>query len=244
MSSVKTLVLDIETIVDEDLVQAVRGQTLAEYREELGGENPWIPATYHRPVAIGIAKLDAELRILELACIEQDEPEMLAGAFWDGWRAYGGPLIVTWNGRRFDLPVLEAEAFRRGVAIPEWFKVGAKSWEDPRNRYCVRWHLDLQDEVGNRGSGRLDGGLNLVSRLSGAPGKIDTSGGDVAEMHAAGQLEEIRGYCLTDVLNTWSALIRWMTLVGAPFEQAARESSVEAIEAAAERYPAVRRWLA
>ena len=48
----------------------------------------------------------------------------------------------------------------------------------------------------------------------GAPGKLDTSGADVAQLHAEGRIEDIRAYCVTDVLSTSLVWLAWLRLEG------------------------------
>ena len=42
---------------------------------------------------------------------------------------------MSFNGRGFDLPLLELAAFRYGISIPGWFQTLAKSYDHPRSRY-------------------------------------------------------------------------------------------------------------
>ncbi len=75
------------------------------------------------------------------------------------------------NGRTFDIPLLELAAFRYGISIPAWFALTAKSFDQPRNRFNLEDHLDLQEVLTNFGSTRFNGGLNLAANLLGKPAR-------------------------------------------------------------------------
>ena len=129
--------------------------------EKFGSE--FVPYTYHIPVSIAVAKIDASFNLIDIVTLDAPKyrPHVMTKHFWDGWKAYQQPSLVTFNGRTFDLPVLELAAYRYGVAIPEWFNIYGKNWENPRSRYNQSSHLDLQDIITNYGATRLSGGLNL-----------------------------------------------------------------------------------
>ena len=72
--------------------------------------------------------------------------------FWTGWEAYEQPTWVTFNGRTFDLPLMEHAAFRFGIAVPKWFNLEHRAYEQNRNRYNLSAHIDLQEVLTNYGS--------------------------------------------------------------------------------------------
>ncbi len=130
--------------------------------------------------------------------------------FWTGWERYDRPTLVTFNGRQFDLPLLELAAFRYGLSIPKWFK-GEKSL---RNRYNQNSHLDLQEVLTNFGASFFHGGLNLIANLLGKPGKMDMQGKMVQDQFDLGELQSISDYCRCDVLDTYFVFLRTMVLQG------------------------------
>ena len=71
-------------------------------------------------------------------------------------------FTVTFNGRTFDLPLMELSAFRYGLSVPGWFNVESKSWEQNRSRYNLDAHFDLHDVLTNFGATRFSGGLNTT----------------------------------------------------------------------------------
>jgi hypothetical protein len=105
--------------------------------------------------------------------------------------------IVTYNGRRFDVPLLCLRALALGVPLPSWYQRSGA-----RYRYRHEAHLDLHDYLSEYGAGRL-GTLDQVARLIGLPGKGDgVDGISVAKMAADGRWDEIHRYCLSDVAQT------------------------------------------
>ena len=115
---------------------------------------------------------------------------------------YRRPTLVSFNGRNFDIPLMELAAFRYGIAIPGRFGSGGR--DVPRNwRDNVQAHLDLCELLTNFGCTRFHGGLNLAANLLGKPGKMDVHGDMVQDMYDAGRLCEINDYCRCDVLDTY-----------------------------------------
>jgi predicted PolB exonuclease-like 3'-5' exonuclease len=224
-ATVKYLVVDVESVADGDLVASVHfaGQNcdpreaVQRFRQELLAERnrDFIPYTFQIPVAVVIAKVSADFQLLDLVAL--DEPEfrshIMTRHFWVGWEKYHHPTLVTFNGRTFDLPLLELAAFRYGISIGAWFAPGMK-WDQPRSRYNVEAHLDLHDLLVNFGATRFTGGLNLAAHLLGKPGKLDVQGYMVQDLHDAGQLMTINNYCRCDVLDTYFVFLRTMVVLG------------------------------
>ena len=102
---------------------------------------------------------------------------------------------------------MELAAFRYGIALPGWFNLGAKAYEQARNRYNLEAHFDLQELLTNFGSTRFHGGLNLAANLLGKPGKMDVQGHMVQDLYDAGRHAEIDDYCRCDALDQEQAII-------------------------------------
>ncbi len=224
--TVRYLVFDIESVADGRLVSRLRhpderlepAEAIRRYRDELMEkyENDFIPYTFQIPISVSVAKVAADFRLIDLVLLDEPEfrPHVITEYFWRGWEKYRRPTLVSFNGRGFDVPLLELAAFRYGVAIPTWFNVAGKSFEQPRNRYNTHSHIDLCELLTNFGSTRFKGGLNLAANLLGKPGKMDVQGDMVQDMYDAGRLAEINGYCRCDVLDTYFVFLRSRVLVG------------------------------
>lgn len=225
-TDVKYLVFDCESVADGDLVAKIRypgeqlepADAVARYRAELMEkyETDFIPYTFQVPVSVAIAKVAADFRLQELVVLDEPQfrPHVITENFWRGWNAYRRPTLVSFNGRTFDLPLLELAAFRYGIEVTGWFDSDVKTYEQPRNRYNTRAHLDVHDLLTNFGATRFKGGLNLAASLLGKPGKMDVQGHMVQDMFNEGQLAQINDYCRCDVLDTYFVFLRSRVLVG------------------------------
>jgi len=220
------LVFDVESVADPELVARLRypgesvepAEAVRRYRAELMEkyQSDFIPYTYQIPIAVAVAKVGADFRLIDLVLLDEPEfrPHVMVENFWRGWKKYRRPTLVSFNGRTFDIPLLELAAFRFGVSVPAWFRPGGTTFDQPRNRYNIQSHLDLCELLTNFGSTRFNGGLNLAANLLGKPGKMDVQGDMVQDMYDAGRLAEINDYCRCDVLDTYFVFLRTRVLVG------------------------------
>jgi predicted PolB exonuclease-like 3'-5' exonuclease len=223
---VQYFVFDIESVADPALVARLRypRETIApadavrRYRDELMKkyESDFVPYTFQVPIAVAVAKVGGDFRLADLVLLDEPQfrPHVITENFWRGWEKYRRPTLVSFNGRTFDIPLLELAAFRYGVSVPGWFQAAGKAFDQPRGRYNVQSHLDLCELLTNFGSTRFTGGLNLAANLLGKPGKMDVQGDMVQDMYDAGRLAEINDYCRCDVLDTYFVFLRTRVLVG------------------------------
>lgn len=227
MSSTVYLVFDIETVVDGRLLQRVRfpeqpelspSEAVAKERERLMAAtgSDFVPHTFQVPVSVAIAKVAADFALQDLVTLDRPgfRPQVITQHFWKGWQQYGMPTFVTFNGRGFDLPVMELAAYRYGLSLPAWFKSDGPPYTQPRYRFSDNHHLDLQEMLSNHGSVRMNGGLDLCATLLGKPGKMDTKGYMVQDLWEAGESERIDNYCMCDALDTYFVFLRCMVVSG------------------------------
>lgn len=222
--SITHLVFDVESIADGELIAKVRypeqglspAEAIAKYQAEIFEKSgtTFIPHTFQLPIAVVIGKLNERFEMIDLVSL--DEPKfrshVITENFWRGWEVYRRPQWVTFNGRSFDLPIMEMSAFRFGISLPTWF--GGRGYDSPRNRFNAHAHLDLQEMLTNFGAARLNGGLNLAAQILGKPGKMGLSGERVQQKHDQGGSMEISDYCRCDVLDTYFVFLRCMVLTG------------------------------
>ncbi len=222
------LIFDTEAVADGALISKIRypkdnllpDAAIARYRGELvaerGDGKDFIPHTFMLPISVAIGKVDAQFRLTDLTVLDSPafRPHVITKKFWQGWTHYGRPTLVTFNGRGYDLPLLELAAFRYGISLPAWFNYDGKSFEQARNRYNMDTHLDLHDLISNYGAVRMAGGLNLLANLIGKPGKSGVDGSQVQDMYQAGKVQEINDYCRCDVLDTYFMFLRMQVVMG------------------------------
>lgn len=217
------LVLDTESVPDGKLLAKVRypGDELTpeqaviraqdEAREASQKGSDFLPVSFQIPVAACVLRVGADYELQQLSCLDapQFRPRHIVEQFWKGVghyrRTYQDTFkLVTFNGRGFDLPLLEMAAFRYGVQAREHFQASRKRDDG---------HLDLMCWLTNNAF-RLSGGLDLLSKLLGKPGKMTVKGSMVYQLYAAGKLQEINDYCLFDTLDTYFVFLRTRVLNG------------------------------
>ncbi|MEM9645208.1 MAG: 3'-5' exonuclease [Planctomycetota bacterium] len=218
------LVFDVESVADGELISRVRyggenlspAEAIAKYQDEIFAKSgtTFIPHTFQRPIAVVIGKLNQAFELVDLVSL--DEPKfrshVITENFWRGWDLYRRPQWVTFNGRSFDIPIMEMSAFRYGISLPNWF--AGSGYQSPRNRFNGQAHLDLQELLTNYGAARLNGGLNLAAQMLGKPGKMGLNGEAVQEKYDEGGILEISDYCRCDVLDTYFVFLRCMVMTG------------------------------
>lgn len=192
------LVLDLETIVDPELPSPDASSL----------DGGVAPPHHQKPVVFGVLWLDESYACKRLGILgeDRDEPEMLRdfGEFLERY----GPDLVTWNGRRFDLPVLLFRALRHGVPLGRYYARG-----DYRYRFTPEGHLDLCDFLAEHGAARSPS-LDAAARLIGLPGQVGIEGRMVAPLIEAGRLAEVQRHCLCDVVQTGFLFLRAQLLRG------------------------------
>ena len=257
-NSIRYLVFDTESVADAELVAKLRyagqglspGEAVRRYRDELMEkyESDFIPYSFQMPISVAVGKVTADFRLEDVVLLDEPQfrPHVITENFWRGWEKYRRPTLVSFNGRGFDLPLLELAAFRYGVSVPGWFQATGKSYDQPRSRYNTTAHIDLCELLTNFGSTRFTGGLNLAANLLGKPGKMDVQGDMVQDMYDAGQFGEINDYCRCDVLDTYFVFLRTRVLLGQlalEAEQQLIAQTKQWLESKAESSPAFRLYL-
>jgi hypothetical protein len=169
--------------------------------------------------------LDERYRLKRLGVIgdSDDEPGILQdfSTFVDRIR----PIIVTYNGRTFDLPVLALRSLHHGVQMGWYYNE-----RGIRYRYSEEGHIDLCDWLADHGATRSVS-LDALARLIGLPGKIGVDGSQIEGLHNAGKLQVIQDYCLADVTQTALLFLRFRLLQGVlspnEYREAVRELTEE-----------------
>jgi predicted PolB exonuclease-like 3'-5' exonuclease len=217
------LVFDIETVTDIragsqlyglDLPDADAEQALHKIRrQEAGTEFPRLPL--HEIVCISGLWIDGDKFQLFSWTQQQYNEKMMLEKFI-GIFEKKRPVLVSWNGAQFDLPVIMYRCLYHGVTATALFEQGEwnsqKRHDNYQNRYHPR-HTDLMDILASfnvRNVQKLDD----VAQILGYPGKRGLSGYHVAEYVRQQQWLALSSYCEGDVLNTWLIYLRWMLLRG------------------------------
>ena len=221
------LVFDIETIPDTEVCRSLTGidsDNVDEQREALtnyhlkitDGKNSFLRQPFHKIVAISFlhTSLTRDGRYENYTLHElrsggnsnSTERDLVKGFLQLIEKIR--PRLVSFNGRTFDLPVIKYRAMIHGISSEYLYRSGDK-WNNYMQRYSLDWHCDLLEALSDYGaSARVK--MNEVCAAFRLPGKIGVDGSDVASLYDNGQLEDIRDYCETDVLNTYLIYLRFM----------------------------------
>jgi predicted PolB exonuclease-like 3'-5' exonuclease len=226
------LVFDIETVPDIDSgrrlfqIDGLTDQEVAEImfsqrRQETRGESDFLRHHLHRIVAISVVlKTHDKLNVWSLGDRDSNEAEIIQ-RFFEGIERYT-PVLVSWNGGGFDLPVLHYRSLLHGIAASRYWENGDDDQSFRWNNYLSRFHqrhTDLMDVL----SGYMPGAkapLDAIATILGFPGKMGMSGSKVWDCYLAGEIDAIRSYCETDVLNTYLVYLRYELIRGRSTQQA------------------------
>ncbi len=103
-----------------------------------------------------------------------------------------------------------------GVQAPKYWDMGEDDREFKWNNYISRYHnrhLDLMDLLALY-QPRANAGMDTLAQLCGLPGKLGMDGSQVYAAWQQGELEAVRRYCETDVLNTYLLYCRFQLMRG------------------------------
>ena len=228
--SAQYLVYDIETIPETELVEEWKSSGDYEKDRERQkceeGEEPFAPQACHKIITIGAMVLDRSLHVLSSEVIAGGAVEGNERAQVEGFNKLAGEshparalTIVDWNGRKFDMPVIQYRAFRYGIPF-KWYygklpdnKGGISQWsKDYRDRYGGK-HLDLVEEWTNRGA-FMKCHLKELAMLMGLPGKTGIDGSMVYGAWKDDRKDDIDNYYLEDVWHTGFVMQRMAYLMG------------------------------
>ena len=229
------LVFDIESIPDIVGLRALRGEPLDASDEQIYAA--WLQE--RKDQARGDFMPLHLQRVLVISCVFRNAEGLRVHSFVDRDNASEGkviqtffntlekhvPQLVSWNGGGFDLPVLHYRGLRHGVVADKYWDLGDDDREFKWNNYIRRYHmrhLDLMDLLAMY-QPKNNAPLDAMAKLCGFPGKLGMDGSQVYPAFLAGQLEDIRRYCETDVMNTYLLYCRFQkmraSLTEAEYEQ-------------------------
>lgn len=219
------LVFDLETIPDVQGLRTLYGwgdefddQEVAERAfaarlEAVGHE--FLPLHLQKIAVIGCAFRDDDgFRVKCIGKAHDPEASLISG-FFKTIERYT-PQLVSWNGSGFDLPVLHYRGLIHGVQASRYWEMGDDDRDFRYSNYISRYHnrhVDLMDLLAKY-NGRANAPLDELAKLCGFPGKLGMDGSQVWDAWSNGQEEDVRGYCETDVVNTWLVYCRFRFMRG------------------------------
>jgi predicted PolB exonuclease-like 3'-5' exonuclease len=248
------LVFDIESIPDVDGLRSLRGASpeltdeqvyagwLAERKEK--GQSDFMPLYLQRILVISCVFRNAEgLRIHSFVDRDGQSEGKVVQTFFHAIEKHT-PQLVSWNGSGFDLPVLHYRGLRHGVEAGKYWDMGEDEREFKWNNYISRYHmrhLDLMDLLAMYNP-RSNAPLDAMAKLCGFPGKLGMDGSQVYTQYLAGQTEEVRRYCETDVMNTYLVYCRFQQMRGGFTEAEYQQEIAYVKETLGQLAPAETHW--
>jgi predicted PolB exonuclease-like 3'-5' exonuclease len=200
---------DLHGLSDEDTGKAM----LHMQQQKTGGE--FLPHHQHRVCAISVVLRHADgVKVWSLGEADSDEAELLR-CFFDAIDKFT-PTLVSWNGGRFDLPVLHYRALLHGIQAPRYWDTGSEDRDFRWNNYLSRYHerhTDLMDVLSGYQLHACTT-LDEVATMLGFPGKMGMGGARVWDAFLAGEIAAIRNYCESDALNTYLVYLRFQLIRG------------------------------
>lgn len=217
-------VFDIETIPDiiggqkiydlQGLSDADTAKALQQIRRQQSG-NDFMRPYLQKIIAISmVMEHEQQLKVWSLGQADSSERELIR-QFFGGIAKYT-PTLVSWNGCGFDLPVLHYRSLLHGVSAPRYWEQGEGIREFRYDNYYNRYHwrhIDLMDVLAGF-QPRMVAPLDHIATLLGFPGKLGMDGSKVWDAYQAGDIQGIRDYCETDVLNTYLVYLRFQLMRG------------------------------
>lgn len=220
------LTFDIETIPDIETgrrlyeLDGLTDKEVAEVmfskrRQATAGGSDFLRHHLHRVVAISVLLSTSKtISVWTLGSADSTEAELVQ-RFFEGIDKYT-PTLVSWNGRGFDLPVLHYRALLHAVQAPRYWEDGSEDQSFKWNNYLSRYHkrhIDLMDVIAGY-EYRSVAPLTEIANMLGFPGKMGMDGSKVWDNYLDGDIESIRNYCETDVLNTHLVYLRYELIRG------------------------------
>ncbi len=210
-------VLDIETVPDSSMIDSISDPKVLKKIEE-EGDGYFLPHPYHKIVAISILSIKNSEKISFRTFVSQNEFELI-NQFWKEFKKAHSfvkaensktavsvfPVIVTINGKDFDMPVIKLRSLKYAKDLDEKFFISIyldkfDKWEDRYPRYTLfhtQYHIDIPlDIFGKKIS------LKNLCYLCNIPVKTEGEGNKVKEFFINGDLERIGNYCSEDVKAT------------------------------------------
>ena len=221
------LVLDTETIPCLEMARRVWGidpespgafEAIGEARrtETDGKGDTSFPKPFmHRIVGIGMVGLDlAKGTVSVVSAAGEDESEYLRRFHL---MLAGRPVLVTWNGLGFDLPVIRYRALFHALPLPQLYGATLRGYD----RYDYRFgeqHFDLMDILSGFGrSPTLK--LSEMAALCDVPCKSQGSSDQVLGWFRAGDFPKIDFHVQEDAQATARIFLNWWASRGsAPWD--------------------------
>ena len=216
----KVLVFDIETVPDIDSgrrlhnLEGLSDKEIADImfhlqRQETGGSE-FLRLHLHRIVAISVVfRHGNEVTAWSLGDKDSNEKELIE-EFFAAIEKHT-PTLVSWNGSEFNLPVLNYRSLLHGISAPAYWANDASDQGSHGANYQSRYHerhIDLMDVLSSFQT-CANAPLDELATILGFPGNMGMDGSNVWSTFMAGDVDAIRAYCDSRVLNTYLIYLKF-----------------------------------
>lgn len=221
------IILDIETVVDEEAIlnsSCVKYgfDTLEEYKtyqQDRYKKSFFAKPLFHKIRCIGLLFVSGETLASKYIDFAGDDEKEILQQFWRIFSRCLNPVIVGFNSKSFDIPVIN---LRSGKYISDFesdiieamkvFNDNTDKWEKFKPNYLnnySKYHIDLIENTGYPRPSLLE-----LCEINGIKVKTTSSGSDVENM----TMDEIKKYCHEDVFSTARLWTRKMLQTDAEFD--------------------------
>jgi 3'-5' exonuclease len=229
------LAFDIETVLDTEGLERCLGHPVSDptaaLGELLGTATEFAPAPFHRVVAVALCHWDPASGRVELEKLRLGG-QSGAGTPLPGeadllrtfWSVAAGQRLLSYNGKRFDLPVLLYRSLPHPIEVG-WFLAEKRPTADQYRHPRSRHQLDLFDQLGG---GLSPGKLGDLLQTLELPGKVGPAGADVQALWSAGAGDAVGDYCLQDAAQTLLLGLRFLQVSGELTAEETRRAALAA----------------
>ncbi len=223
------LIFNIETVPDiagGKVIHSLQGlddestaKALFHLQKQKTGSD-FLPLHLQKIVAISVVyrgmgdDMGHEVSIRSLGDVNSTEAELLSLFFKEIEQRT--PIIVSWNGTGFDLPIIHYRTLKNKVSAPGYWEKGdnnnAFRYDNYLSRYHER-HTDLMDVLASYNHNAA-APLHDIAMLLGFPGNVGMDGAQVWDEYQNNHVAEIREYCEIDALNTYLVYLRYQLMRG------------------------------
>jgi predicted PolB exonuclease-like 3'-5' exonuclease len=144
-----------------------------------------------------------QFKVWSLGNTDADEQDLLQ-RFYSGISRYM-PILVSWNGSVFDLPVIHYRSLLYPINAEQYWETGEQDSHFQDNYYQGKYHhrhTELMTLLsGFQSSAHVP--LNEIATLCGFPGTFEMNVDQVWDSYQAGGINDIRNHCESEVLGTY-----------------------------------------
>lgn len=199
----KRLYPEIATLDEEQALTA-----LIALREQ-EANSPFMRQPLHKIACLSFLWVENGNMTLKSLSLENHSEEQILQTFFRAFEKQ--PILVSWNGKGFDIPVIMYRALQYDISVPKFFN---ETGDMKYNNYLSRYHDRHTDLMLKMAMGATFQPLDTVASLCGFAGKQDIDGTMVVGLVQNNEWQTLTTYCESDVINTWLLYLRWQRLTG------------------------------